>query len=54
MTPTPNLLKYLTGINPTTSMSLADQASLPKVGMDSTSSASATYLSLFYHEKPIR
>ena len=47
---TPNLLKYLAHINPTTSMSATDRAALPTVGKDTTSTPGTTYLTLTFRE----
>jgi uncharacterized repeat protein (TIGR03803 family) len=47
---TPLILKYLTDINPTVSMSAADRAALPVVGKDTTSNPGTTYLTLTYRK----
>jgi hypothetical protein len=49
----PNVLKYLFGINPTTSMSATDRAALPVVGLDTTTTPGTEYLTLTYRQSPL-
>ncbi|MGA3171889.1 MAG: RICIN domain-containing protein [Chthoniobacteraceae bacterium] len=46
----PNLLKYLFDIDPARSMKAADLASLPVVGLDTTTTPGTEYLTLTYRE----
>lgn len=46
----PNLLKYLANIAPNVSMSAADRAALPTVGIDATTSPGTEYLTLTYRQ----
>ncbi len=46
----PNIVKFLTGINPNTPMSLDDRAALPVVGVDSSTVPGSDYLTLTYRQ----
>ena len=46
----PNLLKYLTDIDPNVSMSATDRASLPTVAVDTTTTPGTEYLTLTYRQ----
>jgi uncharacterized repeat protein (TIGR03803 family) len=49
----PNLLKYLTNINPSVTMSASDLAALPTLGMDTTSVPGTEYLTLTYRQSAV-
>jgi kumamolisin len=46
----PNLLKYLTDIDPSQSMSATDRAALPTLGVDTTTTPGTQYLTLTYRQ----
>jgi hypothetical protein len=46
----PNLLKYLTDINPTAPMSASDRAALPTVRVDATTTPGTDYLAIDYRQ----
>ena len=46
----PNLLKYLTDIDPNVPMSATDRAALPAVGVDTTTTPGTEYLTLTYRQ----
>ncbi len=45
-----NLLKFLTGINPNTPMTVADRSALPVVAIDSSTVPGSDYLTLTYRQ----